>query len=345
MACATPPTPTRPSRPRTALSNNGTIVSVPDYCAPSPTLPEGWTLADAAAAVRARSLRLRPALITAVGHCMYVRRSALELVGDFDLEFSPGYGEEVDFSQRCLAQGLRHVAADDVLVLHRGGASFAADDVPHPVQAEHELLLLRRYPYYHDRLRTVEADAGGPLASAVGAARRALKGLRVVIDASGGSDEDARRLQAALSATGEAEVGTLTAGEPPPRRPTVDIVHRLSPLESEEELRSLSGLGQRLVLTHAGPSASRGRSRFGSFAPRGRRRRLTASAFAIADRVVFTSERARAAALDDELLEPARASVVEPGHERDLIEVYDATCDAPASSARVLGVVFQPETE
>jgi hypothetical protein len=60
---------------------------------------------------------------------------------------------------------------------------------------------------------------------------------------------------------------------------------------------------------------------------------------------VFTSERARAAALDDELLDPARASVVEPGRERDLIEVYDATCDVPASSARVLGVVFGPGTE
>ena len=51
----------------TALTNHGTIVSVPEYCVPSPALPDGWTLTAAAAAVRARSLSLRPALMTAVG--------------------------------------------------------------------------------------------------------------------------------------------------------------------------------------------------------------------------------------------------------------------------------------
>ncbi len=53
-----------------------------------------------------------------------MRRSALELVGDFDEAFAPGYEEEVDFSQRCIRHGLSHVLADDVFVLHYGGGSF-----------------------------------------------------------------------------------------------------------------------------------------------------------------------------------------------------------------------------
>ncbi len=324
----------------TALSNNGTIVSVPEYCAPSPALPEGWTLEAAAAAVRECSLRLRPALITAVGHCMYVRRSALELVGDFDLEFSPGYGEEVDFSQRCLAEGVRHVAADDVLVLHHGGQSFAADGVPNPVQAEHELLLLSRYPYYHDWLRTVEADRSGPLASAVGAARRALKGLRVVIDAGRAVSEQARSIEAALSG---ADVVTMAASEPVPHRPTADVVHRLHPLGSESELWSLASLGQRLVLTAEDPGAYGDPSSFGSFAAWERHRRLATISLSIADRVVFGSERERAAAIRDGLVEPERASVVAAGHERELLKIYAATCDAAMNPARRLTATLAPE--
>jgi len=212
----------------TALTNHGTIVSVPERWAPARRLPEGWSLEDAAGAVRRTSLCLRPRLPTAVGHCVYVRRSALELVGGFDLAFSPGYGEEVDFSQRCLAHGLCHVAADDVLVFHHGGGSLGPGGVPNPVQAEHEQMLARRYPYYHDAVRALQAQEGkdreGPLVRALGAARRALKGPSVVIDArilAGEESVTGPRLRileliAALSQTGEARV-SARAGRPEQR--------------------------------------------------------------------------------------------------------------------------------
>ena len=96
-----------------ALTNHGTILSVPYRNRPGP-LPQDWTADGAAEAVRAASLRIRPRLPTAVGHCVYIKRPVLDLVGEFDTQFSPGYGEEVDFSQRCLARGFSHVAADDV---------------------------------------------------------------------------------------------------------------------------------------------------------------------------------------------------------------------------------------
>ena len=107
--------------------------------------------------MRGGAARLRPRLLTAVGHCVYVRRSALELVGDFDLAFTPGYGEEVDFSQRCLRSGPAHVAADDVLVRHHGGASLAADGMPHPAQRAHEAIIDERYPYYRESVTALAA--------------------------------------------------------------------------------------------------------------------------------------------------------------------------------------------
>ena len=108
-----------------SLTNHGTIVSVPERNRPAPSLPQNWSLDDAAAAVRASSPGLHPALPAAIGHCVYIRRRALDLVGPFDEAFAPGYEEEVDFSQRCTRQGLSHVLADDVLVLHHGSGSFS----------------------------------------------------------------------------------------------------------------------------------------------------------------------------------------------------------------------------
>src|SRR6202011_5845548 len=152
----------------TALTNHGSLVSVPYRGKPIPQLPQEWSLDDAAAVVRSRSLRLRPRLPTAIGHCVYIRRDALELVGDFDLAFSPGYGEEVDFSQRCVRRGLCHVLADDVLVLHHGGGSFTPNGKRNPVQEDHERMIAARYPYYHSGIRLFEDDVATPLSRALG---------------------------------------------------------------------------------------------------------------------------------------------------------------------------------
>jgi GT2 family glycosyltransferase len=158
----------------TALTNHGTIVSVPERNTPRSALPDGLGLDDAAARVRAASSRARPEIPTAIGHCFYVRRDALDRVGAFDPAFSPGYGEEVDFSQRCLAAGLRHVVADDVFVLHHGSASFGdrADRVE--LQAAHERLIADRYPGYHAAVEAVAGDTGGLLARALDRAAVAL---------------------------------------------------------------------------------------------------------------------------------------------------------------------------
>jgi glycosyltransferase involved in cell wall biosynthesis len=325
----------------TALTNHGSIVSVPERGRPMRQLPQDWSFDDAAAAVRSRSLRIRPRLPTAIGHCMFVRRSALELVGDFDLAFSPGYGEEVDFSQRCVRSGLCHVLADDVLVLHHGGGSFARNGRRNPIQEEHDRMIAARYPYYEDAIRLIEEDVAGPLGRALSGPRRALKGLSIVIDARilagpmTGTQVHVLELIAALARTGEArlaavvpeelggyaatafhtlpEVTLVTRREAVRELDRADVVHRPFQINNAEDLSFLARLGERLIVTNQDLIGYHNPSYFRNFAAWQGYRRITRAALAVADRVVFFSAHARDDALADDLVEPDRASVVHIG--------------------------------
>src|SRR5262249_55446693 len=164
------------------FTNHGTILSLPYRNNPQPALPQTMNLERAAQAIRSGSVRIYPRLPTVVGHCFYVKRAALDLVGPFDVAFSPGYGEEVDFSQRCVLHGLVHVAADDGFVLHKGSASFSGDGAPSPIKDQHDQMISVRYPYYDEWVRHFSNGLTSPLARALGAAKRAFSGLTVSID-------------------------------------------------------------------------------------------------------------------------------------------------------------------
>ncbi len=349
----------------TALTNHGTVVSVPERGLPSAQLPAGWSLDDAAEAVRSRSLRLHPRIPTGVGHCLYVRRTALELVGEFDLAFSPGYGEEVDFSQRCVRNGLAHVVADDVFVFHHGGASFDHGGGASPVQVEHERILRARYPYYHEAVMAVERDASGPLARSLGVARRALAGLRVVIDARvlagpmTGTQVHVLEVLAALSRTGLAELTAivpatlgLEAGRlldqidglrqlvlsPGSRSGPIDradVFHRPFQVSSHADLVVAAQLGERMILTQQDMIAYHNPAYFSSFDRWEGYRGLTRKALAMADRVVFISAHARDDALSEDLIEPDRASVVHNGVDHPLALDASALRVAPAGASRL----------
>ena len=166
----------------TALTNHGAIVSVPERNRPLPELPPGLEIDLAARRVRDGSSRLRPRLPTAIGHCVYFRRLALDVVGTFDGAFGAGYGEEVDWSQRALAAGFEHLLADEVFVYHRGGVSFLeGGDRPHR-QRRGDIMVAERYPYYMPLVHRVERDRTSALAAALLAARRSLLGLTVMVD-------------------------------------------------------------------------------------------------------------------------------------------------------------------
>ncbi len=77
--------------------------------------PADW-VDDAAARVTAAAARNRPRVLAPQGPCVYLRRASLELVGADDLPDLAAFGAS------CLARGLCHVLADDVLVMTRGAA-------------------------------------------------------------------------------------------------------------------------------------------------------------------------------------------------------------------------------
>ena len=327
-----------------ALTNHGTILSVPERNHPRPTLPQDWELERAASAIRESSLRLRPPIPTALGHCVYIRRSALDLVGAFDEAFSPGYGEEVDFSQRCLLRGLSHVVADDVFVFHQGGSSFEAEGAQ--IQAEHEELIRARYPYYHDTVKAVERGLLGPLPRALASARRALRGLSVTIDARvlgphlTGTQVVVLELIHALQRTGGVRIRALVPRDlgdyakalfdelddvsliTPSRVEAgvewTDVVHRPFQVSFDHDLRMLRRLGERIVVSHLDLISYEIPGYFGSYEKWQTYRRVTRQALAYADRVIFISSAAAQDALRQDLIEAHRFDVVYPGTDHRL---------------------------
>ncbi|MBW2172736.1 MAG: glycosyltransferase [Deltaproteobacteria bacterium] len=75
--------------------------------------------------LKENSERRYPDVVTGVGFCMLLRRSALEDVGLFDEAYGRGYCEESDLCMRLTTNGYRTVVADDVYVYHKGRGTFA----------------------------------------------------------------------------------------------------------------------------------------------------------------------------------------------------------------------------
>jgi len=91
-----------------------------------------------------------------VGHCLYVKRTALNLVGKFDLRYSPGYGEEVDFCLRCVKIGFIHVISQKVLVRHKEGVSFGGRRKK--LQITHDKKIEEKYKFYRKYLESFDEN-------------------------------------------------------------------------------------------------------------------------------------------------------------------------------------------
>ncbi|MBV7332471.1 glycosyltransferase [Chloroflexi bacterium TSY] len=167
------------------LTNHGTILSVPYRNQPMCELVDGLTTEQVDARIQEKTLTLYPLIPTAVAYCTYFRRTALDVVGYFDTTFSPGYGEEVDFSQRALQQSFTHVAADNLFVFHKHGRSFNQTDqtTQQTLQKRHHPILEKRYPWYINMVHQVCNDLDSPLALALNRAHVAILGHRIAIDA------------------------------------------------------------------------------------------------------------------------------------------------------------------
>ena len=162
------------------FTNNGTILSLPHRNMPWPDIPNGIDIIEAARRVASVAELSRPSIPTAIGHCFLIKRRALNLVGGFDPVFGTGYGEEVDFSQRLIQIGLRHVVADDVFVFHKGSSSFTS--AARPQQLANDAIVAQRFPSYSGGVSRFASDPYSPLAAAINRASFQLRQPTIAID-------------------------------------------------------------------------------------------------------------------------------------------------------------------
>ena len=143
----------------TPWSNNGEIVSIPDFCSANPPPADP----DAVAAVIASCGKpAYPDMPTAVGFCMAISFAAIRQVGLFDeAAFGRGYGEENDFCRRAEKAGWRNVLCDDAYVVHHGGASFKPLGLKPDEQSMQRLLA--KHPDYQQKVAEfIQADPLAP---------------------------------------------------------------------------------------------------------------------------------------------------------------------------------------
>ncbi len=173
----------------TPLSNNATVCSYPRTVEDNDELPEPQARALDAAAARLNA-GVHVPTPSGVGFCMYMRRQALQDVGDFDFErFGRGYGEENDWCVRVFQAGWQNLIAADVYVTHSGSVSFGDETSPRVQAAVKQLLA--SYPDYQQRIDAHLA------ADPLHAARARLDAARLV-DAA----QAAAAVAAAVPATG-----------------------------------------------------------------------------------------------------------------------------------------------
>jgi glycosyltransferase involved in cell wall biosynthesis len=267
----------------------------------------------AAATLYGRPSAVRPRLSAPRGPCVYVRRSALELLADLGPASVRDFPTDPAFGRWCVASGLWHVLADDVLI-----------DATRPFPP--------RTP----------GDDGGPLERSLAGARRAMRGLSAIIDARilygpvTGTQVHVLELIAGLARTEKVRLTAIVPDHPnqdalqrleslgavsvvTPEQasrastPIVDVVHRPFQLTNAGDLTFLESLGDRLVLTQEDLIAFHNPEYFPSPEAWREFRILTRLAAARADRLVFSSGHTRDDAVAQELVDPSRASVVALG--------------------------------
>ena len=135
-----------------ARSNNATIASLPYGLRDRSGAPTPERTVAVHAALR-DSLPRSSAAPVAMGFCLLVRREVIHRFGLFDEAFAPGYGEENDFCLRIAEAGLSSRIAHRALVLHVGSRSFSPARRA-ALRAEHERLLVARYPHYPAAVRS-----------------------------------------------------------------------------------------------------------------------------------------------------------------------------------------------
>jgi glycosyltransferase involved in cell wall biosynthesis len=266
----------------------------------------------------------------------------------FDEIFSPGYSEEVDFSQRALAMGFVHVCADDVFVFHEGGSSFGRSDKLKALIIEHDDLVRQRYPYYFHWVSETENDLGSVLAATLLVADAALRGIRLVIDASGlgpiNMGTHTVVLESVKALTRHAAIAEVTVLVPK-NAPTAalaeigrcgtkvlvssgparswkgpldaDVVYRPSQVARVSELERLLGVARRVVIWQLDCIGYNNPAYFVDWARWAIYRRANQLAFRLADGIAFLSQSSWHASKASGLVASGATAVVYPGTDKE----------------------------
>lgn len=156
----------------TAMTNHGSIAAIPEVNAATDNLFASLSLEKANEILgilhtNYSEIKKWPRIPVGVGHALAFRSETLLDVGLFDVEaFSPGYGEEVDWSLRAANRGWIHVLHPGNFVFHAEGKSFGAKR--NWLIAQHNEIINERYPSYqyqidsyirHDELRNYRIAA------------------------------------------------------------------------------------------------------------------------------------------------------------------------------------------
>jgi O-antigen biosynthesis protein len=146
----------------TPMSNDAELLCVPVICAPSALTPGASDIIDAAARRFAPGVGL-PEAPTGVGFCMALNPIHLAQVPGFDPAFGRGYGEEVDWCQKVLKRGGKHLCLPSLFVEHRGGASFGPE-AKQTLLRRNGAIIAARYPGFDADVQRFIGD--DPLISA-----------------------------------------------------------------------------------------------------------------------------------------------------------------------------------
>lgn len=203
----------------TPLSNNATICSYPRFLQDNP-FPLELSYAELDALTETVNTGIEKEAPSGVGFCMYLKRAALNELGQFDAAtFGRGYGEENDFCQRAIQKGWRNIIAADLFVHHWGAASFQGEkavlvskamktmDRLHPTYHSDVAAFIERDPLYRARCQLDNAR--------LERMRREKNVLLVCHDRGGGAE---RRVQEEMECLRKQDFGVFlmrpTAGRP-----------------------------------------------------------------------------------------------------------------------------------
>lgn len=117
-----------------------------------------------------------PDACTGIGYLMAIRRAAIKTPTLFDDIFRHGYGEDTDLHYRLLNAGWRSVICDNLVILHKGSASYELDDQKAKIYEANRKIFFERWGEIHQKCHNLYIK-NNPLAQILSPSSHSLQEL------------------------------------------------------------------------------------------------------------------------------------------------------------------------